>query len=392
MSSLAATITVEFVANYAGDHRVCWRLGSTGVYDCTTEVTCAGGGATCSATIAVTVDDETCPDVTFEGYVQALCEDIGSLSGRVPFQVLYSPDQPCTSYFVRCNAVGVESLTVLNAGSGYVTSPAVTFTGGNGSAADATAVVGDGGIKTWVITNGGTGYNAGGSATFTLTDAVNISGTGINASFTVTVTTGVITAIAVTAIDGSRGTGYAIADTFKFSSTQLGGSGSGAIITVSTVTTGEIEYITMVDNGSGYTSAPVVAIALPPSGTQATCTILMEECPAFTTPDCDTVNETFNGLTLGTELNVCTSAATLTIGTEYTLVPSGCCYDCITVAVTSVDTGIKFNYRDCSDYSMVEVALNIGESDTYCMVRDSWYFSPATADVTIVDGAACTTP
>lgn len=391
MASLTATITVEFVANFAGNHRVCWRLGSLGAYDCSTEVTCVGGGATCSATISVTVDDETCPDVTFEGYVQATCEDIGSLSGRVPFQVTYSPDQPCTSYLVKCNTAGVDNLTVVNAGSGYVASPAITFTGGNGSDAEATAVIGNGGIKTWTITDGGTGYNVGGSATFLGIDALNISSSGIDAVFDVVVTLGVITLISVTTGDGNRGTGYAISDTFEFANADLGGSGSGAIITVNTLTTGEIEYITMVDAGSGYTSAPVVSIALPPSGTQATCSIEMEDCNSFTTNDCDAAPVTIGPLSLSTELNVCTSDASLTLGSEFIVTPSGCCYDCVEIAVTPEET-LTFDYISCADYSRTSVELVKNETTTICTVLNSWYYTPSDTVVDIVVGAACTNP
>ena len=49
-----ATINVEFIANYAGQHRVCWRvqnLITPGTYACTNIVTCVGGGNMCSTIV-----------------------------------------------------------------------------------------------------------------------------------------------------------------------------------------------------------------------------------------------------------------------------------------------------------------------------------------------------
>ena len=63
MAAIPATITVNFTANYAGPHRVCWRIGASGPYDCTTSVTCTGGGNPCQAVITTTVDNESCDDL-----------------------------------------------------------------------------------------------------------------------------------------------------------------------------------------------------------------------------------------------------------------------------------------------------------------------------------------
>lgn len=101
MALVPATITVFFTSNYTGDHRVCWRTTGSTIYDCSTLVTCLGGGAACSANITVTVDDTACP-ASFEGYVQAVCEDIGSLNGRVAFYVTYTPVDACESVSYTC--------------------------------------------------------------------------------------------------------------------------------------------------------------------------------------------------------------------------------------------------------------------------------------------------
>lgn len=104
MALVPATITVNFTSNYTGDHRVCYRLGGVGPYDCTTIVTCLGGGTPCSTTINVTVDDESCDDYVYDGYVQAVCEEEASLIGRVAWIATYTPTNACFSVAFTCVA------------------------------------------------------------------------------------------------------------------------------------------------------------------------------------------------------------------------------------------------------------------------------------------------
>lgn len=109
MALVPATITVNFTSNYTGDHRVCYRLGGVGPYDCTTVVTCLGGGFACSASISILVDDAACTDYNYDGYVQAICEDEGSLVGRVAWTATYSPTNACKSIVFTCTAPGGSS-------------------------------------------------------------------------------------------------------------------------------------------------------------------------------------------------------------------------------------------------------------------------------------------
>ena len=105
MAPVPATITVNFIANYAGGHRICYRTGGSGPYTCIS-TSCAGGGTPCSGTIAVSVDNETCDPVVFDGYVQATCEDEESVNGRIPFTVTFTPNPECDAYSVACNDPG----------------------------------------------------------------------------------------------------------------------------------------------------------------------------------------------------------------------------------------------------------------------------------------------
>lgn len=76
---------------------------------------------------------------------------------------------------------------------------------------------------------GGTGYDAGGSATFA---AVPLTGgAGMGAQGTIVVTAGVVTSVTVTA----GGAGYVVGNTLSASAANLGGSGSGFSVTVQQV-------------------------------------------------------------------------------------------------------------------------------------------------------------
>lgn len=110
MASIIATIDIDFQAEFAGDHRVCWRIqGSGDPYDCSTIVTCAGGGTPCATAFTTTVNDTSCDgDVTFEGYIQATCENLASLAGRLTWTVSFTPVPVCVRYEIS-SPVGQNS-------------------------------------------------------------------------------------------------------------------------------------------------------------------------------------------------------------------------------------------------------------------------------------------
>lgn len=72
----------------------------------------------------------------------------------------------------------LKSITITNPGSGYTTAPSITFSGGNGSGAAATASVANGQVIGITITNRGSGYSS--------APIVIITGTGIGAQATAT--------------------------------------------------------------------------------------------------------------------------------------------------------------------------------------------------------------
>jgi hypothetical protein len=102
MAPQPATITVNFTPNYTGNHRVCYRIqGSGDPYTCTIVTAPATSYA-----IPITVDNETCDEITYEGYVQPLCQEEESEEGRIPFVVTFTPEPSCNLYTIAYTRVG----------------------------------------------------------------------------------------------------------------------------------------------------------------------------------------------------------------------------------------------------------------------------------------------
>ena len=130
----------------------------------------------------------------------------------------------------------VASATVTVAGSGYTSVPTIAFSGGGGSSAAATAVMGVGAIAS----TAGSGYTSAPTVGFT-------GGSGSGATATVVLSGGGLGAFTVTA----PGTGYTSAPTV----TLTGGGGSSGAGTA----TLKLTSVTIGTAGTGYTSAPTMA-------------------------------------------------------------------------------------------------------------------------------------
>lgn len=162
MAATSATIHVTFTSWFTGTHRICWRIGGSGAYDCSTLVSCGGAGTTCTAEITVSLDNETCDAVTFEGYVQATCEEESSTNDRIAFTTTFTPSPACSRWEVTCNSVALASITILNGGSGYndMAPPAAVITGGGGSGATAIVTVTGGIVTDITLDSVGSGYTS----------------------------------------------------------------------------------------------------------------------------------------------------------------------------------------------------------------------------------------
>ncbi|MFM7097108.1 MAG: beta strand repeat-containing protein [Gemmataceae bacterium] len=134
----------------------------------------------------------------------------------------------------------LSSILVTDGGTGYTSAPSVVITGGGGSGATATAILG---IAAITRIFPGTGY--------VVNDAVNLSDFFGNSSATAVVTTvdaqGGITALNLT----SAGSGY----TFVNFLTVTGGTGTGASVRAAA----NVVSVTITNQGSGYSSPPVIS-------------------------------------------------------------------------------------------------------------------------------------
>lgn len=91
------------------------------------------------------------------------------------FENLYTEDTSTA----RSLTFGIESFTITNAGAGYTSAPTVSFTGGGGTGAAATATIAGGKVTGFTITNKGYGY--------TSTPTVVLTGGGYSTIATATV-------------------------------------------------------------------------------------------------------------------------------------------------------------------------------------------------------------
>lgn len=153
----------------------------------------------------------------------------------------------------------ILSIAVDDAGSGYTIAPAVTITGGGGTGATASTIIGG------VILNATLG---GDPANYSNGESITISGgSGINATGNASFSGNTITSVNVT--DG--GSGYAIDDVLTITGDSSGtATATLTVDALDTLLSDNVTSITIVLQGNGYTSAPDVTIAAPSSGTTAT--------------------------------------------------------------------------------------------------------------------------
>lgn len=145
----------------------------------------------------------------------------------------------------------VTSVNVSSGGTGYTSSPTVTFSlpqVSGGIRATGTAVLSGAGVTAVTVGAGGTGYSTAPTVTFT---APQQSG-GTTATGTATVSAGVVTGITIT----SAGSGYTAAPTVT-----LSGAGTGATIGTVTIGASSVVSINITNPGTGYTTAPTITFS-----------------------------------------------------------------------------------------------------------------------------------
>ena len=153
---------------------------------------------------------------------------------------------------VRTEVLGI---TLVSPGSGYTTAPTVNIIGGSGNGATAVATISSGSVNALAMQTPGSGYFPGASVTFThngITDAAGFA----------TILNGNLTKITLT----SPGSGYTGIPTINIT-----GSCRTVAIAEATINNGQIASITIKDQGSGYTNVPIITFTIG-SRTSATAT------------------------------------------------------------------------------------------------------------------------
>lgn len=169
---------------------------------------------------------------------------------------------------VHIKSGSVSGLAISNAGSGYdskAAAPAVTISAPDvtgGIQATGTVTLSGGAITAIAVGSGGTNYSL---APTIVISPPSVGGT--QATATATVVAGVITAFTIT----SGGSGYKATPTVTITP-SYGGGGTGGTAGAITVASSTITGITVTAGGSGYSNIPTVTIAPPPTGVPATAT------------------------------------------------------------------------------------------------------------------------
>jgi hypothetical protein len=369
MAIVTATITVDFTANYSGDHRVCWRvMGSGDPYDCSTIVNCAGGATACQAIFTADVNTTSCDgEVFFEGYIQAICEDILSTQGRLPFTTSFVPNPTCLRHEVLCLFGEVEAVQILDPGINYDIGDTVVITrdGADTQVADATLTisgVGDGVINTITgLLSGGLGYIA--------TEVLTINGAA-GAGGTITIDSilpgGIIDTFTLT----TNGAGYI--GPFSFT----GGSGAGAdfdiVNGVDYDDFGSILGFNIVVPGA-YEIPPVITITSA-TGQDFDARVLLEPCPAYDNigTDCiggDMVQIAPGALEVGAIWATCLATGPLAGPNEYEVIQIGCCIPEDT-DIEPNDTCVDYHFDNATGIQQVVHVTDCNGDDHALVVPD----------------------
>ena len=397
MATVTATITVDFTANYAGPHRVCFRIqGSGDPYDCSTVVNCVGGGTACQAIINTPVNTTSCDGtVVFEGYIQAECEDILSTNGRLVWTANFVPNVVCQRTELLCARGDIDTVIGNPAGQEYLLADtlAIVRNGSDTETLDGTisiASVGDGIINTIsALAAAGTGYVA--AEVLTIVDG---GATGAGATITIDTVggSGEITGYTLT----TNGTDYIGPFTFT------GGSGAGADFTITDGVDydvfGSITGVT-ISVGGLYGITPTVVITTG-TGSGAILEVGLDACPEIVNigTDCNSDLLTIPaGMNVGESFALCLDGGiTGVVPSQFETSESGCCIPADTVTPPCRD----FHIENLSG-GLVNVAVTRCEGDvdviavadstdiTVCAIING-VFDPNIVGLTVTDtGSSC---
>lgn len=354
-----ATITLNYTANYGGNHRICYRRVGTTNYCCLNQVVTAVGPQTFTIDFSVPADycfgtpeevavpvETDCGPYQYEGYIQPICEPLGSELSRTPFTTNFTQDPSCLSYSVECTTTDVASISLGFAGEGYLSIPTISFTGGPcGVSSAATVNTMEAFNVQQSFPNTSTGYApldvltiVGGVGTAITIQVDTVDGGGKITDFTV------LNAGSYTVLPGTTGVTTTVA--------PAGGTGATFEINY------QIQSITVGTLGTGC-SAPVFANVVGGSPeVAATVEVVMDPCPTFTSPSCG-ATQNIEG-EIGVSTIFCDSALPV-LDPAYNVLPVATCCNCnrVTATITG-DLGEVLPYYYYTDYLTQDVVYVAG--------------------------------
>lgn len=396
MTPVNGALTITWINQYVGNHRVCYRKVAPVPLDpsepcnsltgyCCIIVNCPNPpGSTNTAVIPVLVDNDSCDDVEWQVYVQATCEDVTSTNGQVFVtpNITFTPTTTCLAQSFTCAEVPLIGFEITNdgrenpSGGGYNGTESVSVGGDLSGSLD----IGIGDPNDLFITNPGSG-----AATDGVYNNVPLTGgSGTGATATVTITGGVVAA--VTSL-GTALTPYNVGDPLGVDQTFAPGLAGlvGEIITVL-----EVDFKTVIGinytptPGTLYSTPPTVVIGPPTVGTgQATAVALLGNCPdgwdAGTNCPGDTLGAFPIETALGVTFNICYDDGIYNGIDDMTSLgfilgnPSECCFDCVDYTLSNTSgSSIDYSYVRCQDKTIDSATLLNGASITVeCVVNNS---------------------
>jgi len=195
----------------------------------------------------------------FDGTISSIAINPGSYTALTAMTITIADPPTADTATATATLRGTSitsSFTITTAGSGYTTAPIISFSGGGGRGASATAVLTTGTVTGITLVSGGSGYTSAPTISFS-------GGGGTGAVATCALTGTSISSASVT----NQGWYYTTAPFVSVT----GGSGSGAFIT-SNIKDGKVISFNIVSGGTGYTSSPTLTLTAPVN-TTATATL-----------------------------------------------------------------------------------------------------------------------
>jgi len=398
-----ANITVTYTPQFAGTHRICFRIvqSPSNPYCCAVDLTASTVGVPKNYIITIgdppcatipDVDPESCDPIEYEGFVQPTCVDEDDLPSRTPWSIIFTPVPTCSEWEITCIVSGVSSISMTNKGTGYNPGvpPAVTIdapTGVPPVQATGVSIVGTGVAEAGFIVTQGTGYTNG-----TYPNCPMLGGTGTGLLATVVIALGQISSVTIT----NGGTGYLVGDTTAPDTAVVGVPGVAGSYQISVSDYGKVNSVTITNPGDGYIVVPNVVFDPPGAGVTALGIAVMDPCATFAGFDCVAADVDPNIQIAFLETKILCSKTEPVLAAEYDVNGTGnSCCTCVQYQIDVLSGTVpQIYWTECDGAVTRDLQEVTNQSSpfsmTVCAVVGSVGVTPGyEATVSIVNIGAC---